>query len=124
MVTLHGSLDMLLLDQRLDSNFRKICRLITTKLGNDPYFEGRTPQKLAYVIVSAIINRYSKDHLMSVSKKDLRKKLGLSPTAAEYTPWGGKDDWANFRQRIFKIYDDMKSGKYDRNIEVHEPSID
>lgn len=113
MVTLKGSLDILLLDFKNDSKFRRICRLITTKLGEDPYYEGRTPQKLAYVIVSAIMDKYSQNHVIWITKKQLRKRLGLSPTSAEYTTWGGKGDWIKFRERIFQIYEDMKEGRYD-----------
>ena len=69
--------------------------------------------KPAYVIVSAVMDKYSQNHVMLIRKKDMRKRLELSPTAAEYTTWGGKDDWLKFRRRIFEIYDDMKSGEYD-----------
>ena len=113
MVSVKGALDMILNDPSFDKNFRMICWLVLDKLGTDPYYEGRTPKKLAYVIFSAVYDRYSKNNSMMIGKREFRKILGLSPTAAEYTPWGGKNDWAEFRQRIFKIYDDMKSGLYD-----------
>jgi hypothetical protein len=82
--------------------------LITTKLGNDPYYEGRRQQKLAYVIVSAVIDKYSKDHEMKITKRDLRKIIGHSLTSLEYTSEDAKNEWINFRQRIFEIYDGLK----------------
>lgn len=91
MATLKGVLDMLLRDRGFDKNFRLICRLIFDKLDNDPYYIGRTPQKLAYVIVSAVIDKYSQDHALFVTKQYLRTRLGLSLTSAEYTPYGGEN---------------------------------
>ncbi len=115
MVTLRGALDMALGDPFFEKEFRMICRLVFEKLGDDVYYIGRNPKKLAYVIVSAVMAKYYHDHPRKITKREVRERLGLSITSAEYTPTviGGREAWLKFRGRIFKVYDDLKSGKYD-----------